>query len=256
MNARIDPISAKYFAPLEKAEKASERLFYVTALVSLAVLFIDKATNPNTYTLLQVVFGLLVVAGVVLSLATKLYWAPRGAEKRISDFVSSAFVVNLTADRTQQYYNNAAIEPIRRAAFQLLENCFFTKEIARLMCTRRRMVVGAYAFLLIAIFVYRDIEIDFVLIAIQVIFSEEIASSIIRLEWLRAKTERVFDEMFRQLSASDSASPAFAACVIEHLVIYETAKATSNVTTSSELFYANNARLSAEWDAIRASLGA
>lgn len=256
MNAKIDPISAKYFKPVENAEAASEYLFYATAIVSLAVLFIDKAAYPSIYTVVQMIFGILTVAGLSLGLATKLYWAPRGADRRISDFVSAAFRVNLTPERTQGYYNNAATDPVRKAGFQLLENCFFTKEIARLMCVRRRATVAAYTFAWVAVMAYRDASVDFVLVALQVVFSEEVISSLVRLEWLRAKTERIFDAMYRHLSTSTQTGPAFAACVVEHLVCYESAKATSNVTTSSEVFYANNARLSAEWDRMRASLGA
>jgi hypothetical protein len=173
VNAKIDPISAKYFKPVENAEAASEYLFYVTALVSLAVLFIDKAASPTTYTVVQVIFGVLTVAGISLGLTTKLYWAPRGTDKRISDFVSSAFQVNLTPERTQGYYNNAATDPVRKAGLQLLENCFFTKEIARLMCVRRRVHIAIYGLAWIAVMSYRDASVDFVLVALQVVFSEE-----------------------------------------------------------------------------------
>lgn len=256
MNDKSDPISAKYFKPVEKAEATSEYLFYATAIVSLVVLFIDKAAYPTTYTAAQVIFGVLAVAGLLLGLAIKLYWAPRGADKRISDFVSAAFAVNLTPERTRGYYNNAATDPVRKAGFQLLENCFFTKEIARVMCVRRRAIVAVYALAWVAVMAYRDASLDFVLVALQVVFSEEIISSLIRLEWLRAKAERIFDAMYRHLSTSSQTGPTFAAYVVEHLVCYESAKATSNVTTSSEIFHTNNARLSAEWDRMRAALGA
>lgn len=242
MNVKRDPISDKYFKPVEKAEAASEWLFYATAIVSLVVLFIDKTDHPTIYTVVQIVFGIFAVAGFLLGLATKLYWAPRGAEKRIADFVSAAFAVNLTSERTEGYYNNAATVPIRKAAFQLLENSFFTKEIARLMCFRRRAVVAAYILAWLAVIAYRDISVDFVMVALQVVFSEEIISSVIRLEWLRAKTERIFDVMYRHLSTSTETGTAFAACVVEHLVRYESDKATSNVTLSSAVFHANNAR--------------
>ena len=256
MNNKIDPIRDKYFAPLEKAEKWSARLFYATALVSLAVPLIDSSTYRAAYTFAQVLFGALAVAGVVLGLATKLYWAPRAAEKRISDFVSAALAVNLTPERTQGYYNNSEKDPIRKTALQVLENSWFTKEIARLMCVRRRAVVSAYAVLWIVVIANRSTPIDLVSVGCQVLFSEGIISSVIRLEWLRAKTEKIFDAMFRHLSVSNATTPAFVASVLEFLVCYENHKATSNVTLSTEIFNANNTRLSAEWDRMRASLGA
>lgn len=255
MSDKSDPISAKYFKPIEKAEDASDLLFYVTALVSLVVLFIDKVGHQTFYTLAQVVFGILAITGVLLGLAIKLYWAPRGTEKRIADFVSSAFGVNLTPERTRGYYNNDATDPVRRAGMQLLENCFFTKEVVRMMCVRRRIIVAAYTALWLGVMVNRDFSIDFVLIAIQVVFSEQIISSVVRLEWLRAKSERIFDAMYRHMSAKPLAEEVISAIVVEHLVRYESIKAASNVTTSSKIFNANNERLSAEWDRIRLPLG-
>jgi hypothetical protein len=118
------------------------------------------------------------------------------------------------------------------------------------------VVVSVYVVLWTVVIANRNTPIDFVLVGCQVLFSEEIVSSLVRLEWLRAKSEKIFDSMFRHLSVSSPATPAFTASVIEFLVCYENHKAASNVTLSSETFNANNARLSAEWDRMRASLGA
>lgn len=256
MNNRADPISTKYFVPVERAEKASAGLFYANAVASLAVLVIDKIAHPIIYASIQTLFGLLVFTSFVLGLVTKLYLVPRGADKRVSDFVSAAFSVSLTPDRTAGYYNNTAADPTRRSALQLLENCYFTKEIVRLMCKRQRVIVSVYVVLWIIVMIYRDAPMDFVLVAIQVVFSEQIVSSIVRMEWLRSRTERIFDALFRQLNTTSQYGPCFSAYVIEQLVCYENAKATSNITTSSKIFHANNARLSGEWDRIRGSLGA
>lgn len=123
------------------------------------------------------------------------------------------------------------------------------------MCVRRRLVVGGYALLWIVAIVNRNTPVDLVLVGSQVLFSEEIVSSLVRLEWLRAKTERVFDAMFRELTVASTTSPNFVARVVEYLTRYENNKATSNVTLSSKVFNNNNARLSAEWDRIREDLG-
>lgn len=133
MNQKVDPIRDRYFKPLEQAEQWFERLLFANAALSLAVPLIDRSLYPTAYAAVQISFATLVVVGAILGLGIKLYWGPRGAERRISDFVSSAFAVSLSPERTQGYYNNTETEPVRRAALQLLENSWFTKEIARLM---------------------------------------------------------------------------------------------------------------------------
>lgn len=254
MNKKTDPIRDNFFVPLEMAETWLTLLFYVTAFISVLVLFIGKAESPGTYSFVQIAFVVLVISAFVLGLAVRFYWGPRAAEQRNADFASTAFAVNLTTERTHGYYNNTEVDPIRKTAFQLLENTFFTKEIARLMCARRRTVVGSYVVVWVAVFANRSTPIDVVAVACQVLFSEGIISSVIRLEWLRGKTERIFVSVFRHMQVSSSETPAHIASVIENLVAYETVKATSGVTLDGATFENNNARLSAEWDRISATL--
>lgn len=254
MSTKLDPIREKYFAPLERAEVASMIAFYVAAITSLLVVLIDRVARPAWYETLQVMFLVLVVTSFALGLAIRFYWAPRAADKRTADFVSNAFGIALSSDRTRGYYNNDEQDPIRKVASQILENAFFTKELARLMCAWRRGIVASYAVLWIAAVAYRGTPIDVVVVGCQVLLSEEIITAFVRLEWLRANAERIFESMFRHYQAGHHGQPHFAATVVESLVCYETIKATAGVTLSNSLFQKNNARLSREWTRMRASL--
>lgn len=254
MAAKIDPIRARYYRPLETVEDWSSLIFYVTAIASIAVLLINKADYPTLYATTQTAFVIFVVASAVLGLAIKLYLGPRAQEKRVSDFVSSAFGVNLTPERTTGYYNNKAIDAPRRAALQLLENSYFTKEIARLMLVRRRAIFVIYVVIWLVVIASRSTPIDLVAGLATVVFGEEILSTWARLEWLRARAERIFEAMFRQWKNSQANTPSFAASAMESFALYECDKSTSAITLSSRLFDKYNVRLSAEWENLRKNL--
>lgn len=254
MASKIDPIRDKYYEPLERAETWSVLLFYLTAPVSIAVVLIDKGGHPTAYVVFQIVFVVLALAGGLLGLCMRLYWAPRAQEKRIADFLSSAFNVELTPERTAGYYNNSASDPARRTALQLLENCFFTKDVARLTCARARVTFAAYGVVWVVLVVNRLTSIDIVVWLCQLVFGEAILSAWVRLEWLRARAESVFEAVFRQWKSAAADSRYFLASAIDALVEYESNKATSGVTLSSKLFEKNNVRLSQEWEQIRREL--
>ena len=120
MTSKIDPIRDTYYKPLELAETWSAWLFYITAPVSIAVVLLDKGTHAIAYIAFQIAFVVLALAGSLLGLCMRLYWAPRAQEKRIADFLSSAFNVELSPERTAGYYNNSASDPARRIALQVL----------------------------------------------------------------------------------------------------------------------------------------
>jgi hypothetical protein len=253
VNSKNDPIRESYYAPLEKAEHLLAWSFYITATISVLILLVDRGTHPDQYEVLQLAFVVLALFGFFVGLAIRFYWAPRAAEKRVADFLSNAFEVELSPERTSGYYNNDEQQPFRKVASQTAENAFFTKEVARLMCGRRRLVVGIYALLWITVVAHRGTPIDMVVIGCQVLFSEEVLTSVVRLEWLRAKSERIFDSMFRQLGQGAPEGQYAVATVVESLVCYEMVKAAANVTLSSAVFDRNNARLSKEWDQMRAN---
>lgn len=254
MAAKIDPIRDRYYRPLETVEDTSALLFYVTAIASIAVLLVDKTSHPTLYTTTQTAFIIFAVASALLGLAMRLYWGPRARDKRISDFVSSAFRVNLTPERTTGYYNNKATDAPRRAALQLLENSYFTKEVARLMLVRGRAVFAIYVVIWLVVIASRSTPIDLVAWLATVVFGEEVLSAWARLEWLCARAERAFEAMFRQWKSSAANTPSFMASAMESFALYECDKSTSAITLSSRLFGKHNVRLSAEWESLRKDL--
>ncbi|WP_422260223.1 hypothetical protein, partial [Dokdonella sp.] len=158
-------------------------------------LSIDKALNPLVYDAVVVLFVLAVVALFVVGLFLRLYLTPRADDRRRQDFFTSACNVNLTPETTVGYYNNELTKPIDRIAAQLFENSFFSKNIALSMVKFERAKVAVYAILWLVAVLNRSTDLGWIAAAAQAVFSEQILSKWFRLEWLRMRFERTFDDM-------------------------------------------------------------
>lgn len=250
---RSDPIAGKYFQWIEYADYLSVRLFITTALFSILLLLIDRETHSWWYDALQTFFALLVIILFLVGLITRLYLTPRAEDKRRQDFLSNASNIPLTHETTVGYYNNDLIGVIPRIAGQLFENTFFTKSILHLMARRERAFLCAYVVIYLLIIFFRDTNLAFIAVASQAIFSEQILSRYVRLEWLRMRAEKTFDEVYRMFQLKPD-EDNLQAQTLDFLINYETTKATAGIPLSSRLFERLNPTLSQEWECIKKTL--
>jgi hypothetical protein len=251
--SRYDPIRLNYYAVVQNAEKASDWLFLAGALLSFSTLLIDQKKYPDGYDIILLVFGLSVVTLFALGIALRLYLIPRAEDKRRQDFFSSAWNVSLIHQQTDGFYNNDLKNPIKRMAAQVLENSLFTKEITLRMARHERVKASAYLLLWLALLHYRRTDLGWIVAASQAIFSEQILSKWLRLEWLRIRAEKTFEDVFR-LFQTRPAVIQFNAHALDAVSMYESAKATAAITLSSKIFDELNSSLSIEWDKIKMTL--
>lgn len=251
---RSDPVGDKYYAAVAKADMASDILFYIAAALSIAVLFLDKTGWPPLTRIAMVAFVVAVIALFFLGLGSRLYWTPRAEEQRRLDFFTSALNVSLTHETSVNYYNNAETEPVRRIAAQLLENTHFTQSIALKMAPFERSRAAIYAVIWVICALLPNADLGLIAAATQAIFAEQIISRAVRLEWLRSSCERIFREV-RQSFSSGATGDAFRAATLNSFSNYEMTKAVAGITLSSKIFHRENAKLSAEWEIIKRSVG-
>lgn len=250
---KTDPIRDRYYMPLERAEMCSAVLLYITGILSIIVLLIEKNQYTEAYTFAQIGFLLCAVAGFLLTLAIRLYWGPRAQDRRAEDFLSNAIGTCLTHERTNGYYNNKETDWIKKIGMQLLENSFFSKEIAIRMCRDERIRFLAYFVLWLIAIVNRNTPLDLIVAISQVLFTEQLFSRLFRIEWLRNRFEKVHNSLYKTFHAKPEAS-AFKATVLNELVIYESTKATGAITLSSKIFDEINPQLSTEWERMKSDL--
>lgn len=251
---RSDPIRALYFDSVETADLAAQLLFYLGAVLSLLALFVDKGAYPIAYNLVLIAFVLTVVAHFGIGQFSRLYLTPRAEDKRRKDFLTNAYEVNLTHERTVGYYNNDFTEPTKRIAAQVLENSLFSKTIAGRMVTTERIKAAAYAAVWLAALLNRNTDLGVVVAAAQAVFSEQILSRWLRLEWLRMRFEKTYDDVYTLFQSQPSAAK-FAAQTLHSLTLYETSKATAAITLSSRIFEEVNSAVTIEWQHVKKALG-
>lgn len=110
-----------------------------------------------------------------------------------------------------------------------------------------------YFFVWIVAILWRETPLDWLSTAAQVIFSEEIISRWLRLEWARNRVETIYESshsLFQQNPPKDKLT----AYTIAALVDYESGKALGGILLSQKLFNENNKSLSAEWEVVKAGL--
>jgi hypothetical protein len=248
-----DPIRTNYFDAVQKVEKVSDWLFYLSALLSFCALLVEQKTHPDAYELVLLLFGISVIAMFALGITLRLYLTPRAEDKRRQDFFSRACHVNLIHQQTDGYYNNDFKDPIKRMAAQVLENSFFSKEIALRMARRERAKVAVYALIWLVLLHNRRTDLGWIVAASQAIFSEQILSKLFRLEWLRIRFEKTFEDVFRLFQTKPSVTQ-FTAHALDALTMYEAAKANAGIALSSKIFDDLNQTLSTDWEKVKSTL--
>lgn len=251
--SRSDPIRTNYYDAVQTAEKVSDWLFYLNALLSFCTLLVDQKAYSDAYDVVLLLFSISVVAMFALGMILRLYLTPRAEDKRRQDFFSSACNVSLIHQQTEGYYNNDFKDPIKRMAAQVLENSLFSKEIALRMARRERVKVAIYALIWLVLLHNRRTDLGWIVVASQAIFSEQILSRWFRLEWLRIRCEKTFDDVFKLFQTRPPIAQ-FNAHVLDAVAMYETSKANAAITLSPEIFDDVNPTLSEEWDTVKAAL--
>jgi hypothetical protein len=251
--SRSDPIRSNYFDAVEAADKASDRLFYLGALLSFGALLVDSGTAPILHGVVNIAFTLVVIGLFIAGLASRVYLAPRAEDKRRQDFFSSAYSVDLLHQKSEGYYNNTLTEPLRRLGAQVLENSLFSKTIALRMVRVERAKVCAYLALWLICLLNRRSDLGWIVAASQAVFSEQVFSKYVRLEWLRMRFEKTFDDVYRLFQTKPAASK-FNAMALEAFSAYEASKSSAGITLSSKVFELVNPSLSLEWEGIKKTL--
>lgn len=250
---RVDPIRENHYRPLEQSELASTWLFYVGAAVSFLPLSIDPTLNPKTYSASVILFVLLVLANFFIGITNRLYFFPRAEDARRKEFLSNTFGFDLIHQRTAGYYNNNEIDPLRRLGVSSLENLFFSKAILRKMAPAARFKAFAYFAIWLVIALWREVPLDWISAGAQVLFSAEIISRWLRLEWARNRAEHLYDSTHRLFQLNPIADK-FAAYSIAAFADYESGKALGGILLSQTIFDQYNTSLSAEWETVKNGL--
>jgi len=247
---RVDGLE-RYYKPLELLETISSVLFYVSAFLSIAVLYSQMILWEKYRDVPLFLFSPIVVLHLVLTLYTKYHQIPLAEGKRRKQLLSDSFEVPLTPEPTQAYYNNPLPPSIQRLGASVLENSFFAKSICGRMAVKERIRVLIYFIVwMIAVF-WRSTPLGILVVVTQTVFSGEVLARLINIEVLRHRNEDLFEELYHEfLHKVDFTSSTGTACILDAFATYESAKAAASIKQSTRVFKALNPSLTCEWNEI------
>jgi hypothetical protein len=252
---RIDEV-AKYYAPVATVGIICSCLFWLIAAVSLFMPYSASLINITAHRAAQTIFLILVLAHFVLSQISRFYLVPRAELMRRRQLLSDAFGTPLSHDRTSLYYNNQYSPSVPRLGANTMENALFSKEIAASMLRRKRVLIGGYVVAWLLAFALRHNNLELLTWITQLVFSGEILVGWLRLEVLRFRHERTFDQLHDHfLHELGEKSPRAIASVLDAFVSYEAAKSSAGVLLSTKAFKRLNPSLTKQWAQIRIDLG-
>lgn len=254
-NKRIDGLEP-YYKPVGELDDWISRTFWLSAVLSVVVLFEDQIPWTALRGAPELLFLLAVLTQLIFSLYLRFYIFPKAELKRRRQLVSDSLGVALIPEKTQMYYNNELAPSMARLGANVLENSFFAKAISNRMVNRERVITFSYFLIWILAVSWRRTDLGLVVIITQTLFSSEVIEKWLRLEFLCQKNENYYDQLYDTfLHKVDFNSPSVIASIIDTFASYEVTKGMAGVRLSESIFTSMNPKLSVEWDDIRNQLG-
>jgi hypothetical protein len=252
---RIDELE-KYYKPIENIDASNNWVFWLSAILSIAVFFKNQIPWSTLQDLPETLFITAVIIHLTLSLYTRFYLFPFAERKRRRQLLSDSFAVPLITEITQKYYNNEISPSIARLGANLLENTLFAKNISLKMVQSERIKIFVYFLIWILAVYWRSTNLGLLVIITQTIFSSQLIENWIRLELLAKETDKLYDDLYNKfLHKTDLSSSDGIASVLDAFATYESVKSMTGIRQLRSIFLNVNPDLSKEWDMIRTKLG-
>lgn len=251
---RIDEVS-KHYSSIEQLEKISTILFWTNSFLSCLVLYLAPFISKSQITILQSFFLVLVLIYFCISQLSSLYLVPKAELMRRKQLLSNSFGVPLSTEHTSLYYNNSLSPSVERLGANTMENAFFSQSVASKMLDRKRVIIGVYIILWLFAILFRFDNLELLTVTTQLIFSSEIISGWLKLEILRSRFERIYEDLHCHfLDKLGKKSPIENVIILNAFASYESAKSTAGILLSTQEFQALNSTLSKQWEQIRQEL--
>jgi len=252
---RIDELE-RYYKPIEQIDDINAWLFWVSAILSIAVFFKGLLPWKALQDALEISFILLVILHLILSLYVRYHLLPIAERKRRRQLLSDSFAVPLITEITQKYYNNEISPSVARLGASILENTLFSKTITSKMAAKERTKILIYFLVWALALFWRTTNLGLLVVITQTIFSTEIVEGWIRIEVLRNETEKFYEELYNKfLHKVDLTSSDGIASILDLFASYEATKSMTAIRQLRSIFMSINPELSQEWDITRDRLG-
>ena len=251
---RVDEVG-QYYQPVKTIEKINGILFWINVLLSFLMPYAPSFLGKTWTSIFQAIFLALVLVYFLLSQASSLFLLPRAEEMRRKQMLANAFATPISIEKTVLYYNNTYAPSVDRLGANTMENALFSQAIADKMLSGRRIRTICYMLMWFIIFAIRHENLEVLTWITQFTFSAEILNIWLRLEILRFRCQKVFEDLHSYFMTQKQNPTLDVAIVLNSFVAYESAKSNAGVLLSSRDFNQLNTSLSQKWEEIRQRLG-
>ena len=254
MNERIDELE-KYYSPIAICDRFVKGLFFVSAILSIVILYPALFPYPLIENCTKIAFILSVIIHSVLVHFNGFYLIPRAENLRRRQLLSDAFGVPLTPEKTQLYYNNEISPSMLKLGVNVMENSFFTKHVCGEMAKNERIKILIYTVLWLIAILNRNTDLGLLLTLTQVLFSSEVIIHWLKTELLRFRNETTYDKLYALLLNKDASEDQnMTAGILDSFAFYEASKASASIKQSTKIFNRLNPGLTKQWEKIRVQL--
>lgn len=255
MSERYDSLD-KHYKNIEKLNTTTSILFWVNAVLSIAVFFVNDYLNAKN--ILLFVFTITTLGYFVIDSYLSIFKIPKVEDKRRVHLLTNSFNVPLDNERTNKYYNNELEPSLLKLGANIFENSLFAERVTHEMAKRERKKVGIFILVFIIALMLRTTEIELISLLAQTLFASTLIPAYLRLEVLHFKNKAIFDclhdiFLFHSQRTNDD-NEKLSAKLLDCFVKYESAKAYSGVKQDSKIFHKINPQITQEWEEIKRNL--
>jgi len=255
MSERFDSLD-KHYKIIDILNKTTTNLFWVNAVLSISVFFVNDLLDVKNFLLFVFIFTTL--AYFFIDNYLTIFKIPNVEDKRRLHLLTNSFNVPLDNERTNMYYNNNLEPSLLKLGANVFENSLFAKRVTREMAKKERKKIVAFGFVFLIALSIRTTEIELIAILAQTLFASTLLPAYIRLEVLHFKNKAIYEclhhiFLFHDQNTNEN-DERLSAKLLDCFVKYESAKAYSGVKQDSKIFHKINPEVTQEWEEIKRRL--
>lgn len=246
---RIDTVN-DYFEKVTQVNIWSNILFWISIVCSFSIFFTDTIPSLNYF--LNIVFIIITVFYFVISNWLSIFLLREGQSRRRINFLSNSLGIKLDDEETNLYYNNSHEPSVIRLGVNTFENTLFTWKVTEEMAKWERPKIFLYLLIWLIVVLVRNVDLEFIAIIAQTIFTTGIIVNYIKLELLRNTCKNLFNE-FRQffLNNNINKDEKAVATILNLVFQYETIVASMGIHLSNNIFDKINPTTTEEWEKVK-----
>jgi hypothetical protein len=242
------------YSLVKKFDNVSKYVLSFSALLSVIVIVNEHANfvinKERINDSLNAILGILGITYFLLDMFTNLLFQ-NAESNRKNDFIDNSFKTNLSDSNSEEYFSNDNIDSgIYKLGVNCFENCFFSKEITKMMLMP--MIIKSMLIILLYLFVVIFTNQKTAISVLQISLPFAIISQTIRVIVLSRNLKQVaqnFKNIFSTLGVKKQ-NPL----IIDNVINYEKALSAAYIQFDSKLFKKHNNRLSIEWERLKQNL--